>query len=223
MWKNFLRNNSFAFFLAIFLAVILWLFVSGDTIIRQVSEKRDFHDVSLVPLLGENMAVSGMPDTVSLTLEGPPHYFANLLADDLIAFVDVKEKRPGTYQIPVKSFSPRGLTVVSFSPSVVEVIIEEIENRKLAINIELLGQPDPAFRISAYCTPGEVTVQGPASLLNKIDQVVVLVDVRKSQFSEEIRVRPHVVDRSGKEIDGITLFPQEVILTLELVFTEQEA
>lgn len=71
--EKFLRSNYLARALAVFLAIALWLFVTGDNITRNTPSRTVMKDV---PLNYENLepglVVTSELGTVDVTLEGWP-------------------------------------------------------------------------------------------------------------------------------------------------------
>ncbi len=126
MFARFLRSNKFAFILALFLAVVLWLAVVGGDLF-QISPRRGvFEDVLLVYInLDENLEASLEHDTISVTLEGLPEKLQETESDDLVAFVDLEGKTPGNYEMEIKLNPPERLSVISYTPEEIEVSIRE--------------------------------------------------------------------------------------------------
>ncbi len=126
MFARFLRSKKFAFILALFLAVALWLTVVGGDLL-QVSPRRNvFEDVQVVCInLEDNVEASLEQETISVTLEGLPEVLQETESDDLVAFVDLEGKTPGNYEMEIKFNPPERLSVISYTPEEIEVSIGE--------------------------------------------------------------------------------------------------
>ncbi|NLA11911.1 MAG: hypothetical protein GX883_07295, partial [Firmicutes bacterium] len=122
---KFLSRFNLNLLLAAFLAVILWLFVTGDDITRSTAVRKIIQEV---PLSYENLdpglTVVKMPQTVDMTLEGLPGTFDELAESELEAYLDLTEVEAGTHQVQVRGKAPRGLILISVAPRQVEVSIE---------------------------------------------------------------------------------------------------
>ncbi len=85
--------------------------------------------VFLVPVnptdLGNGLSIQGALPSVQVTLGGPLPQLRNLIATDVHASVDLKDKDPGTYKLKVKVSAPVALQVLSTSPAEVQLTLEK--------------------------------------------------------------------------------------------------
>lgn len=123
--KYFNKKNLTIILLSVFLAVILWLFVVGDTFFQVLPKRKILEEVPLVYInLEDGLEVSGMPESVSIVLEGLPENLQDKSPESLVAFIDLKDKKEGDHKVDIKINPPEGLSVVSFLPSGAEIKIE---------------------------------------------------------------------------------------------------
>jgi len=224
MLEKFFRSDLFVRVMAIFLAVVLWLLVEGDDITRPALVKESFDDVSLVTLdLGEGLVVENMPSEVNVTLEGPQEDLAGISSRDLLAFVDLQGKEPGDYNIPVKVHPPTNLEVVSHTPSQVEVTIDEMDARNFDLEVAMLGR-DPAAEVKTTVTPSDVTLKGAASLLERVETVMVYADARRLNQTQTLKstVVPQPLDEDREPVEQISASPSEIEIILELIEEVEE-
>ena len=98
--ERFLRSNNFARLIAVFLALILWLFVTGDKITRTTPSRKVWQDIPLrVENVNQDFIVTDIPATIDITLEGLPESFEDLTMQEIDAFVDLSGKEPGNHLI----------------------------------------------------------------------------------------------------------------------------
>ncbi len=221
---KFLSSQNISRILAVFMAVILWLFVTGDNITRTTPVRRIITDV---PLSYENLqpglAVVKMTQTVDMTLEGVPGALDELMVSDLEAYLDLSELEAGTHQVQVRGRAARGLTLISLAPRQVEVIIENLETELFPVEVEYFGDPAQGWvRESHSFHPMQIRLEAVQSVLDQIDQVVVHVDLSEKQSPFEIEVAPILYNASGEEISGVAMTPQKVSVVVHLSQTETD-
>lgn len=223
MLENFFRSNHFARILALFLALVLWLSVEGDDITHPTPSRESFEEVSLVTLdLGDGLVVENMPSNVNVTLEGSEEAIEDITSRDLLAFVDLQGKEPGSYTLPVKVQPPSQLEVVSQSPSSVNVHVETMDSRTFALEVAMLGR-DPSSEVQASLTPNEVTLQGASSTLESVETVMVYADVRRlnQKKTHEVVSSPQPLDDEREPVEGLSVSPSEIEIVLELLEEEE--
>lgn len=222
--NKFLRSALFARILAVFLALILWLFVAGDNITRTTPTRKVFQGVPLqVENLGNNLVVKEIPATVDITLEGLAAAFDGLMVSELEAYLDLTDRSAGRQQVKVRGKPPRGLTLIAFSPEQVSVVIEPVVLESLPVEIEIDGTPAAEWKVSQFqASPGQVAVRAPQSVFELVSRVVVRVNVTGAQGTHRQDVAPVILDAQGLEITGPQVQPEKVAVTVVLVKEEEK-
>lgn len=216
--EKFLRSNNFARGLALFLAIALWLFVTGDNITRTTPAVKEYRDVSLQYInLQPGLAVAHMPATVDVTLEGNPEAFDGLSVAELEVFVDLSGVDTGSHLLPVSGKSPRGLDLLFLDPDRVTVAIETLQTAVYNVQPEFFGAPAYGWSHKSHTLePPQVQLEAPGSLMEQVDRVVLPVDLsgKREDYQEEIT--PKALDSDGEKITGITIVPEKVNIFVEL-------
>lgn len=212
-----LRSNSFALIIALFLAVILWLFVTGDKITRSTPSLKVWQDVPLrIENLNQDYIVTDIPAAVNITLEGLPDAFEDLPIQEIDAFVDLAGKEPGNHLIRVQGRPPRGLNLVMLEPEQVRVSIEAYYSADFDIEIDLIGEPASGWKLVDYSIiPEEVLIGAPESIFNKIDRVYLLIDITGMRLIESIELSPVAYNEEGNRVNGLTIDPSLITVRLE--------
>ncbi len=221
--EKFLRSNNFARILAIFMAVILWLFVTGDKITRTTPARQVWQDVPLrVENLDPDYVVTDMPSSVDLTLEGLPENFEDLTIQELDAFVDFSGKEPGSHLVRVQGRSPRGLSVVSYEPEQVRVVIEEYLSDNFTVEIDLFGEPAEGWRLVEYSfEPEEVMVGAPASKFEQVARVMAIIDLSGMKYVERVEPELNAYDEEETPVTNLLIDPETVTVRLEFEREEE--
>ncbi len=209
MWEKFFRSNKFALAIAIFLAIILWLFVSGNDVSGPEAEVREF-DVSLAPrALEDRLEVAEMPSKVRLELEGSKEDLRYIEPDMLYAYVDLENREePGTFKLPVELDLPENLDLVSCSHSKVEVVLDEVVSRSLEVEVAYLGERwDEELEVKI--DPRQVTLEGAESRVDKVDKVIIKVDMDRIEefMGEELYLKPRPLDENKNIMEDLLLTP----------------
>ena len=217
--EKFLRSNNFALVLALFLAIILWLFVTGDKITRTTPSLKVWQDVPLrVENLNPEYIVTEIPEAVDITLEGLPDAFADLPIQEIDAFVDLNGREPGNHLIKVQGQPPRGLNLVLIEPEQVRIVIEAYFSENFPLEIEFTGEPALGWELDTYTIlPEEVLVGAPESVFEKIDRVKLIIDLTDMLLFESIELEPFAYDEEGNLVRDIAIDPS--LITVRLEFT----
>lgn len=221
---KFFRSKYFTAIIAVFLAVAMWLVVTGDTITRTMPSQKVFYDVPLeVEDLEKGLVVTEIPNTVNITLEGLAEDIASVTLVDLEAYVDLAEREPGVHQLRVRGRPPRGISLVSFHPPEVEVVIESVVSKDYQVKFEFIGSPAEGWDVVGFnLEPVQVSVEGPSSVMEKVDSVHLTIDQSgiRDEYREELS--PMVLDAQGREVTGVTMVPEKITVLLNLRRIERD-
>ena len=130
----------------------------------------------------ENLVVTGVPETVEVTLEGPtPNVQATKTQKDFEVFVDLTKAKVGKQRatLQVKDLS-NGLTA-SINPSFIEVNVQEKVTKDYTIDIEYDKKMIAAgYEVgSPIIEPSKVTISGGKDVMEQIIYVKATVGLPK--------------------------------------------
>ncbi|MFO7952300.1 MAG: CdaR family protein [Bacillota bacterium] len=223
--EKFLKSNHFARVLAVFLALILWLFVTGEHITQTTPARKTWQDVPLrVENISQDYVVTEIPSSVDFTLEGLPENLEDLTMQEIDAFVDLVDKEPGKHLVRVQGRSPNGITIVSIDPEQVRVTIEEYLTDEFPVEIDLMGEPADGWELIDYTVePAEVYVGAPESSFQEIEKVTALVDLTGMRLVDRVDVEPTARDSDTLRVNGDVLIdPEEITVKFELERIEED-
>lgn len=225
MIKKFLNSsNNLVRVLAFFLAIVLWLFVSGEKAVVPAVEKHTFTNVPLaVRNLGDNLVVMEMPENVTLTLQGSAEAIKGLTPSDLDVYIDLKGKDEGEHSVQINGTPPMGLTIVSFNPNRTVVHIEEMLTQQMTVEPNLIGSPAKGLTVrTPQYKPTQVFVKGAVSLLQQVEKIVFTVQLQGVIQDVTGRLRLEAVDAAGRVINGLTISPSFAEVTVPVGFPSKE-
>lgn len=208
MWEHW-RQDWIYRLLAVGLAIILWIYVTGE-------QNPTGAKVVRVPLetvnLKEGLVVADRPEDVQVRVEGRKAVINNLLPRDVHAYVDLREAKVGDNLLPVRIEAPEGINVIHINPSQVAVKIDKIDQIQLPVQVSLVGTPAGGYRaLEPVIKPSQVIVSGSASILKSIGRVYVeaQIDQARGNFLAQLPVK--VADRDGHSLEEwLSLNPQVV-------------
>lgn len=185
----FLGNLSMKF-LSLALAVALWMWVTGE----QKTEMNYTVPIE-VKNLSSDLMVFNDPFTKSaqVALRGTRTDLLSLSPKQVKIMVDLKGAREGEryyYFRPQDIETPRGIEVVSITPTRVKLVLESVAEKTVTVVPQLKGKPARGYEILSIDTePDEVTVVGPRSLVNglrRIDTLPVDISGAKGKISRDV-------------------------------------
>lgn len=215
--ERFLRSNNFARLIAVFLALILWLFVTGDKITRTTPSLKVWQDIPLrVENVNQDFIVTDIPATIDITLEGLPESFEDLTMQEIDAFVDLIGKEPGNHLVRVQVNPPRGLTLILIEPEQVRVTIEAFSSADFDVQVDLIGEPASGWQLVEYTVdPETVLIGAPESIFVNIDKILLLIDITGMRLMESVELSPVVYNEDGERINGLVIDPNLITVRLE--------
>jgi len=215
--RKFLRSNNFAMVLSILLAIVLWLFVTGDEITRTTPAIKVWQDVPIrVENLNQDFVITDMKTTVDVTLEGLPDAFVDLPIHELDAFVDLAGKEEGAHLVRVQGSPPRGLSLTLIEPEQLRIVIEAYHSEDFNLEIESVGEPAPGWELVSYTALLDTVLVGAQeSLFEKVDLVKLIIDLNNMSLFESVELTPVAYDQEGNPVIGVTIEPNLVTVELE--------
>lgn len=214
---NFLRKiikNLPSFMTALVFAVAVWIFAvtqSDPTQTRAYPSQVDLEIFGLDPNL---MIVNDINDKVTLTVRAPASILDQLENDSslITAVLDLSGLEAGVHTLtPQINIGLSPAEVVRLSPATVYIKLDTVVTREFPILIKMIGNPTIGFEVQEPELSAEnVTISGPKTLVDSIDQV--LGEVSVVDASEDIQRTVDLVayDEEGQEVEGISITPDSI-------------
>ena len=104
--------------------------------------------------------------------------------------------------------------ISSKTPAVVEVAVETMVSREMTVEVKLNGSLEEGTYLSEPILSTEtVLVMGPASLVDSVTQVRAIVEAEKIKENPEVRAEMICYNAEGIPVRGVTLNPEEIIIS----------
>ena len=193
-WRERLFSNLRPKLVSVFLVVVCWILVTArQGGILTVTAPIKYHNIP-----GGLVLTRATPEEVEVQLK----FISSLIPSpknlDIVADLDLSDLREGGNTLALKSSDfqvPTGIMVTSINPSMVRVVAERKIRKTLRVRVKLVGTLPRGQRLRRIVVePATVAVEGPASLLAKLDEVpteeLSLGTVRQSSVFEKRIVSP---------------------------------
>ena len=210
------REVALRFLASVALALILWALV---TLREDPETNRAYADVPVQALsLDESLVILNEIEPVRVELSGPRSDINPIDASALIANIDFSNvEEPGIYQLPISLVVPDGVWRSEVVPATAAVEVERSESKPFRLAPVVSDLDENSLRTATvYPDDEQVTVTGPASLIDSIAEVVLPVEVSGgTQTFREVYV-PEARDDEGNIVEGVTIDPSAVEATVRV-------
>ena len=210
-------------FTAVLIAVIFWvvsiLSAPASEVVREFPGRVGVERPDAVPA---GYVLQGQLGDVSVRLKGTEAALANVVASDLHARLNLPDIHNADPQdvLVTAEVATAGVKVESVAPATVTVRIEPISSRDVAVQARFANSPPAGtFAGDPAITPSQVRVNGAASQVARIAALYATVGFGDAVTDLVQSVQPRAVDASGATIDGLTVDPAVVQLTVPVLPT----
>ncbi|MBQ8798731.1 MAG: hypothetical protein IJZ55_04085 [Lachnospiraceae bacterium] len=212
--KEKLTNNFWMKLLSVGIAIVFWFIIitSEDPV-----ESKEFKDIP-VQVLNEELVLerekvleilSG--DTVDVVLEGRRSELERLTEKDIVANADLSEVSfMNTVMIRAEVPDYPGITVLNNGENQMKLLFDDYVTERFSFRVETIGEPMAGYYVGdALPSPNIIQISGAKTVLDKIKEVVLEVDVSGRSVDFATTALPKVYDMNGDEIAASKLTLQE--------------
>jgi len=210
MMDRLLEKDVVLRVLAVFIALMLWFVAANE---RNPVTTADVRGVGVtIQNVAAGCAVaSGDPRVVDVTVRGRRDIVQRTSRADFVATVDLGGLGPGQHAVPVVIVAPIGVEVRAVAPAQVTVYVDSVVRRQMPVAVACLGRPARDYRVvSASVTPTDVTVEGPARLVEQAAMARARVDVAGLTADVSRTVPVQILDENNQELKGLRCQPESV-------------
>jgi YbbR domain-containing protein len=214
---RWLAKNLGTLLTAFILAVIVWV---SAVIASDPNEEHILDRPVSIEIIGQDPNLQIMNDVtrnVTLVLRAPTSVWNQLNNDQqsVTAKVDLSNLRPGVYNVPVQvQITPHLVRLISQDPAQITLTLDSITTQTFPVNLIVTGNPPVGYQAQTpQLEPTEVTVSGPESLISKVKQVRVTMDITNANQTLVRDVIPLLLDGEGQAVSGLTISPEAVTVT----------
>lgn len=202
---------------ALILAVIVWV---SAVIASDPNEEQILNRPVPIEIIGQDSNLQILGDvsrTVTLVLRAPTSVWNQLNNDPqtVRALVDLSNLGPGVHEVPVQvQISPPLVRVISQDPQHLTFTLDNIVTQVFQINLVVRGNPPVGYQAQTpQVNPSEVSVTGPESIVSKVRDVRVTLDITNANQTINRGETPQFLDAQGQVISGLSVVPDTVTVT----------
>jgi YbbR domain-containing protein len=205
--------------LAIILAVLVWVIASQEkdpTTVDNYAAALPIVRINEPP----NAFVYGQStDSVHVSLRAPKSLWDQLSPDMFKAEIDLAGQPFGKLTLPVQvRVANRAIEVVHTDPATVDLTIEPTTEQSVPVRITTTGDPALGYATGPVSTePTQVRVRGPTSSVAQVSTVGGTISVQGARQNVEQPVRLNALDKDGNPVGFITLVPEAVQASVEIL------
>ena len=221
MISKWMTKKSFLVVISFILTMAVFVYASESSPSRQsaaVSIQTTSNTIGNVPVYvdmdSQLYTVTGLPESVTLRIEGSS---SSLLAVAGNASYRVKtpnlnELGTGKHMITLQVTGLPSGVKGTVSPETVEIVIEKKATVELpvSVNVNRANLPGAYKSGQALVSPARVTISGPESLINQVENVLATVTVpenTKADYTSSVAVQ--ALDATGKPL-ALKVEPEQV-------------
>lgn len=167
----------------------------------------------------QNLVVSGIPDTVSVTLQGPKNIIqpAKTLKNFEV-YVDLTNAELGNQRLPIRIKDVSDRLKVTIEPAYVNVSVQEKVTKEFRVEAEFdRGLIEEGYLAAdPIVDPGTVKITGAKDMIEKISYVKATLNIKgpiHDSITREARIR--VLDKELNKLD-VLVEPETVDVTIPI-------
>lgn len=224
MMDRILNNKWSIRIIALLLAAILFTSVNANNnnaTTFSTTSSSDTEVIENVPVKvyydKTNLYISGVPETVTVTLSGPRSIVQSAKAQqDFTVYADLKNASIGTQEVKLKVKDASDRLKVKINPATVNVNVQEKVTKKFSVDVELSKSvvADGYQAGTPIIDPQKVSITGAKDTIEQIAYVKATLEndgKHKSEFTDKATVS--VFDSNLNKLD-VDVSPQEVEVTV---------
>ncbi|MBV9234130.1 MAG: hypothetical protein JO030_08815, partial [Candidatus Eremiobacteraeota bacterium] len=179
-----------------------------------------FNQQLAVPISAVNLApgyVAHFTDHDAVLMVATKRGQPAIKPEEIKAVLDLADKGPGIYNVPVQLVAP-DVAVQSLSPASVTLSVERIQQRAFSVGVRYVGTQSGATVVSQVrVDPSVAMVRGATSLVAQVASVAVNLPLPAEPKAVDEMVRPVPLGAGGEELTGLTVTPNLVRVQMRVV------
>jgi len=218
---RWLTTNLRTFLLAFVLALAVWVtaVTSANPDLTQA-----YPNPVPIEFIGQDpgLVMTGtVQRQVQVTLRAPRSIWDTLLSGEtaIHAVVDLTGLKAGTHPLQVQiQIDARPVRIVSVTPDKFDLSLEQLVTVSMPIELTYLGQPAIGYKAGdLVLNPAQAVISGPESFVAQVKHVSATLDLTGSRQSIETSLPIYAVDDSGSAVEGISIHPVNIQVSLPII------
>jgi YbbR domain-containing protein len=214
---RWLAKNFSTLLTAFILAVIVWV---SAVIASDPNEEHILARPVPIEIIGQDSSLQIMgdvPPTVSVVLRAPSSVWTQLDNDPstVTARVDLSGLAAGTHTVPVQvQITPHPVRLISQDPEQISIALDNIVSQEFPVDLVVTGNPPVGYQAQTpLMNPEQITVTGAESLVAKVKQANITLDMTNASQTIIRSEVPVLLDAEGQVVSGLSITPESVLVT----------
>jgi YbbR domain-containing protein len=204
--------------LSIALAIVVWIAAVTETDPNQTLNYVNPVQVKVVGLDPGLLISKQSVSSVVLNISAPKSIHNRLAnSPELIqAFINLSGKTEGSYSLtPQVDLKIRPAKVSKITPQTIDISLERLASTQLDISLRQSGTLPIGYEAGQpKLNQTQAKISGPASQVQKVTQLVALLDISNLSSNLTRTINLHALDSRGVEVTGVSLEPAKVTVDL---------
>jgi YbbR domain-containing protein len=213
--------------LSVVLAISLWVYVTNKSDTKQTGRLAGSVAVKCVNVpSGEAESPPCSDQSVTVRVRASQSTFDHVTASDCSATADASAVSSAAASgVAVRVECPQaGVEVLDWTPMQIQVALENVTSRTVAVRSKLVGAPPRGFQTQQIALqPQEVVVSGPASLVGRVASVDADLDLTGVRTELDQTVLLKARDEQGGDVRGVNVEPKSAQAHVTMVQLEFSA
>ncbi len=204
--------------IALVFAIIVWGVATDKENPSRLALYPDQLPIEIVNRADGLMVFQQTVDKVRVTLRAPQANWDALRPTSFSVTADLQGLDAGSQQVQlqVRVSDPR-VSVVEIDPKTVGIRLERVKSRDFDIRSDVLDAVPLGYIYQApVLTPAQVTISGPAILVDQVTEVSADVYLRGTKTLVEREVTVQARDAQGNPVLGVTITPPTTMVKVQV-------
>lgn len=231
MINKFYNNRIALLILSLFLSILMFVYVKAEqysenpvSFFQNVSEATTETIYNVPVYIDGNVDayyVTGLPDTVSVSLSGPKNLIEQTLeADDFrVITEDLTNLGEGSHYIQLQLENVSESVSYEISPSSVNISIDSLQTTEYPVQVEMSNESAVAegYEITdVSLSQDSVTLTGSTSDIESVSRVYTVVNIPDNLSEDYTTTATVITENADGDILNINTDPSEVDVTVQV-------
>ena len=231
MINKFYNNRIALLILSLFLSILMFVYVKAEqysenpvSFFQNVSEATTETIYNVPVYIDGNVDayyVTGLPDSVSVSLSGPKNLIEQTLeADDFrVITEDLTDLGEGSHYIQLQLENVSEAVSYEISPSSVNISIDSLQTTEYPVHVEMSNESAVAdgYEITdVSLSQDSVTLTGSTSDIESVSQVYTVVNIPDNLSEDYTTTATVITENADGDILNINTDPSEVDVTVQV-------
>ncbi|MCY7731362.1 CdaR family protein, partial [Aerococcus urinaeequi] len=231
MINKFYNNRIALLILSLFLSILMFVYVKAEqysenpvSFFQNVSEATTETIYNVPVYIDGNVDayyVTGLPDSVSVSLSGPKNLIEQTLeADDFrVITEDLSDLGEGSHYIQLQLENVSEAVSYEISPSSVNISIDSLQTTEYPVQVEMSNESAVAdgYEITdVSLSQDSVTLTGSTSDIESVSQVYTVVNIPDNLSEDYTTTATVITENADGDILNINTDPSEVDVTVQV-------